>query len=78
MPYCGGVNGGTDYICGGTCYRSGAGNTAQWNVYRTDCSGLVSWAWGVPGPGWTTGTIFNDTSRGGFDEQNATLGRPEP
>ncbi|CAN5475867.1 hypothetical protein BH09MYX1_BH09MYX1_26340 [soil metagenome] len=43
VPYCGGVRGGTDYICGGTCYRP----SAAWNNYRTDCSGYVSWAWQV-------------------------------
>jgi hypothetical protein len=63
MPYCGGVNYGTDYICGGTCVRTGAAATAQWDPYRSDCSGMVSWAWGVPPPGWTTGTIFGDTSQ---------------
>ncbi|WP_257461660.1 hypothetical protein [Archangium lipolyticum] len=62
MPYCGGVNGGPDAICGGTCVRNGDANTAEWNGYRSDCSGLVSWAWGVPGPGWTTGTIYGDTN----------------
>jgi hypothetical protein len=55
MPYCGGSNGGEDYICGGTCRRYGKDSTAEWNPYRTDCSGLVSYAWGLPAPGRVTG-----------------------
>jgi cell wall-associated NlpC family hydrolase len=55
MPYCGGSNGGEDYICGGTCRRYGKDSTAEWNPYRTDCSGLVSYAWNLPAPGRVTG-----------------------
>jgi len=54
MPYCGGVNGGHDAICGGTCRRHGAANKGKWNKYRSDCSGLVSYAWGLSAPGLTT------------------------
>jgi hypothetical protein len=54
VPYCGGVNNGPDSICGGTCRRTGAANNPQWNPYRSDCSGLVSFAWGLPAPGLTT------------------------
>ncbi len=43
VPYCGGVNGGTDYICGGTCNRP----FRAWDNFRTDCSGFVSWAWQI-------------------------------
>ncbi|MEO8551482.1 MAG: hypothetical protein ABI678_16000, partial [Kofleriaceae bacterium] len=43
VPYCGGVNGGTDYLCGGTCERP----NAAWDEFRSDCSGFVSWAWQV-------------------------------
>jgi len=50
VPYCGGVNGGHDYICGGTCYRA----HAAWDAWRSDCSGLVSWAWQLPAPGRIT------------------------
>lgn len=53
VPYCGGVRNGTDYICGGTCSRP----AAAWDAYRSDCSGFVSWSWGLPGPGWDTGTF---------------------
>ena len=51
VPYCGGINNGPDAICGGTCHRTGAANNPQWNAYRSDCSGLVSFAWGLPAPG---------------------------
>jgi cell wall-associated NlpC family hydrolase len=50
-PYCGGTNGGHDYICGGTCSRP----HESWDNYRSDCSGLVSYAWGLAAPGRTTG-----------------------
>src|SRR4051794_21601070 len=42
MPYCGGPNGGKDVICGGTCTRSGSAKSAEWDKYRSDCSGFVS------------------------------------
>jgi hypothetical protein len=54
MPYCGGVNGGGDAICGGTCRRTGNDASPIWDPYRTDCSGFVSWAWGLAAPGRTT------------------------
>ncbi|MEO7108870.1 MAG: hypothetical protein ABI183_00415 [Polyangiaceae bacterium] len=43
VPYCGGVRGGTDEICGGTCDRP----SAAWNDFRSDCSGFVSWCWQI-------------------------------
>ena len=30
MPYCGGVNGGGDSICGGTCERTGQADNSAW------------------------------------------------
>jgi hypothetical protein len=57
MPYCGGPNGGKDVICGGTCTRSGAAKDTDWDAYRSDCSGFVSWSWGLPAPGLTTRTL---------------------
>lgn len=57
MPYCGGPNGGKDLICGGTCERSGAAERPEWDDYRSDCSGFVSWSWGLPAPGRTTRTL---------------------
>ncbi|MBX3190273.1 MAG: hypothetical protein KF819_24955 [Labilithrix sp.] len=63
MPYCGGPNGGKDLICGGTCERTGRAKKAEWDDYRTDCSGFVSWAWELPPPGRTTRTLApTDTS----------------
>lgn len=44
VPYCGGVRGGHDALCGGTCSRP----AEAWDGYRTDCSGYVSWAWQIP------------------------------
>lgn len=57
MPYCGGVNGGHDVLCDGTCVRTGAASTPEWDAYRSDCSGLVSYAWGLPAPGRVTSTL---------------------
>ena len=57
MPYCGGPNGGKDVICGGTCSRSGTAKSAEWDKYRSDCSGFISWSWGLPAPGQTTRTL---------------------
>ncbi len=51
VPYCGGVNGGTDYICGGTCQRP----AAAWDHFRSDCSGFVSWCWQIPSDPTTSG-----------------------
>lgn len=65
MPYCGGPNGGKDVICGGTCSRTGAAARAEWDKYRSDCSGFVSFAWGLPAPGHTCSTLApytNDVS----------------
>jgi hypothetical protein len=57
MPYCGGPNGGKDVICGGTCSRTGTAKSAEWDKYRSDCSGFVSWSWGLAAPGQTTRTL---------------------
>lgn len=57
VPYCGGVNGGTDYICGGTCTRP----AAPWDDFRTDCSGFVSWCWQIPSDP-TTDSYMNDNA----------------
>jgi hypothetical protein len=51
MYYCGGVNWGTDYICGGTCKRPGAMDRPEWNVYRSDCSGFISFVWQLSSSG---------------------------
>jgi hypothetical protein len=54
MPYCGGPNGGADLLCDGTCVRTGEAANPAWNPYRSDWSGLISYAWGLPAPGRTT------------------------
>ncbi|WP_394846360.1 VCBS repeat-containing protein [Pendulispora brunnea] len=58
VPYCGGVRGGRDVLCGGTCNRP----PAPWDAYRSDCSGYVAWSWQL-GADLTTATFVND--RGG-------------
>src|ERR1043165_3794069 len=40
VPYCGGLRGGPDLICGGTCERP----AAPGERFRSDCSGVGSWA----------------------------------
>ncbi len=57
VPYCGGVRGGTDYICGGTCSRP----AAAWDAYRSDCSGFVSWCWQIASDP-TTSVYMSDRS----------------
>lgn len=43
MPYCGATPGGWDGICGVTC--TGRARRSDWDRYRSDCSGYVSWVW---------------------------------
>lgn len=57
VPYCGGPNGGKDVLCGGVCTREGEASNEEWDDYRSDCSGFVSWSWGLPAPGRTTSTL---------------------
>jgi len=60
LQYCQAAYGQTDYdqACwsmpweqNDRCYRH---SNAAWNPYRSDCSGLVSYAWGLAAPGRTT------------------------
>ncbi|HVY47456.1 MAG TPA: hypothetical protein VHB21_16320 [Minicystis sp.] len=53
LHYCQSANHQHDYdaACSATCNRQ---DNAEWNPYRSDCSGLVSWAWGLPAPGRVT------------------------
>jgi hypothetical protein len=59
MPYCWAINHGpeTDSACfnvhGRTCNRTGMADNPLWNAYRSDCAGLVSFAWGLRAPGLT-------------------------
>jgi len=56
LPYCQAPNHAhdNDADCASTCTRP---DNAAWDPYRSDCSGLVSWAWGLPAPGHTTSTL---------------------
>jgi lysozyme len=40
-----------DTSCAGTCERT---SNPEWDPYRSDCSGFVSWAWQLPAPGLVT------------------------
>jgi hypothetical protein len=53
LHYCQSANHERDYdtSCSSICERY---DDAAWNPYRSDCSGLVSWAWGLPAPGRVT------------------------
>jgi hypothetical protein len=69
MPYCQAANGGRELdsacynVTGRTCTRTGAANQAKWNKYRSDCSGLVSYSWGLPAPGLTTSGFLPGTAK---------------
>jgi hypothetical protein len=53
VPYCQAPNHqpDNDSACASTCTRP---DNTDWNPYRSDCSGFVSWAWALPAPGRTT------------------------
>jgi hypothetical protein len=53
VPYCQSPNGQPDGdpSCSPVCMRPPDPN---WDPYRSDCSGFVSWAWNLPAPGRTT------------------------
>jgi len=54
LLYCQSANGEPDgdTSCASVCTRE---SNSQWNPYRSDCSGFVSWAWDLPAPGRVTG-----------------------
>jgi hypothetical protein len=54
LQYCQAPNHQRDYdtACSTYCNRQ---NNSVWDPYRSDCSGFVSWAWGLPSPGRVTG-----------------------
>jgi MYXO-CTERM domain-containing protein len=57
LLYCQSPNGADDSIdpsCSPVCQRQ---SNSAWDPYRSDCSGFVSWAWGLPAPGNTTSTF---------------------
>lgn len=53
LLYCQSPNHERDYdtACSSICDRQ---DNAAWDPYRSDCSGLVSWAWKLPAPGRVT------------------------
>jgi uncharacterized protein (TIGR03382 family) len=53
VPYCQSPNHqpDPDTACPSTCTRP---DNPSWDAYRSDCSGFLSWAWGLPAPGRTT------------------------
>ncbi len=53
LPYCQSANHQPDgdTACSPVCTRP---DNPEWDPYRSDCSGLVSWAWGLPAPGRVT------------------------
>jgi len=61
VPYCQAVNHGWDAACGKTCERTGAAANPEWDPYRSDCSGFVSWAWGLPPPGLVVTGLANSS-----------------
>lgn len=56
VPYCQAPNHkpDDDKACSSTCTRA---NNSLWDPYRSDCSGFVSWAWGLAAPGRTTSEL---------------------
>ncbi len=56
VPYCQAANHQPDgdSACAATCDRP---DNPAWDAYRSDCSGFVSWSWGLPAPGETTATL---------------------
>ena len=56
VPYCQAANHQPDYdsACASTCTRP---DVPDWDPYRSDCSGFVSWAWKLPAPGRVTSTF---------------------
>lgn len=56
LLYCQSPNGKPDgdTACSSVCQRQ---SNPQWDPYRSDCSGFVSWAWGIAPPGHVTSTF---------------------
>ncbi len=53
LQYCESPNGQADPDpdCSPVCSRE---SNPEWDGYRSDCSGIVSWSWGLAAPGRTT------------------------
>jgi hypothetical protein len=56
VPYCQAPNHehDNDADCASTCERP---DVPDWDPYRSDCSGFVSWAWALAAPGRVTSTF---------------------
>jgi uncharacterized membrane protein YgcG len=56
VPYCQSPNHQPDgdKACAATCTRP---DVPEWDPYRSDCSGFVSWSWGIAAPGRTTADL---------------------
>jgi hypothetical protein len=53
LHYCQAAHGALDYDSScwaweGSSHRCDRESNAAWNAYRSDCSGFVTWAWGLP------------------------------
>jgi hypothetical protein len=78
LHYCQAAHGAVDYDSScwaweGSSHRCDRTSNAAWNAYRSDCSGFVTWAWGLPAVGdggYVTsnfapyGTSFSHTIQG--------------
>ena len=56
LHYCQAAHGDVDYDSScwaweGSSHRCDRESNAAWNAYRSDCSGFVTWAWGLPAVG---------------------------
>jgi len=56
LHYCQAAHGDVDYDSScwaweGPSHRCDRESNAAWNAYRSDCSGFVTWAWGLPAVG---------------------------
>jgi hypothetical protein len=83
LQYCQSPNGAhdDDTSCSATCTRE---SNADWDPYRSDCSGFISWAWELPAPGRVTSefapfdtsvsTTINCTDMKMGDAANLTAG----
>lgn len=57
MPYCQAANDEYDAACEAVCEREPHQERPEWDDYRSDCSGFVSYAWGLGPPGLGTGLL---------------------
>lgn len=69
LPYCQSSNGQRDPTCGGICRRP---SNPLWDKYRSDCSGLVSYSWGISAPGASTRSLSSYST----NLMNTTLLQP--